>query len=51
MPAHGCHLAQAGWFPEWTLTEDFALGIELKKLKWQVRGPNSLALLQNNVFR
>lgn len=30
-------LLQAGWFPEWTLTEDFALGIELKKLNWQVR--------------
>lgn len=28
---------QAGWFPEWTLTEDFALGIELKKLSWQCR--------------
>lgn len=28
---------QAGWFPEWTLTEDFALGIELKKLNWQCR--------------
>lgn len=29
---------QAGWFPEWTLTEDFALGIELKKLNWQASG-------------
>ncbi|PSC71157.1 Six-hairpin glycosidase [Micractinium conductrix] len=28
---------QAGFFPEWTLTEDFALGIELKKLNWQCR--------------
>jgi cellulose synthase/poly-beta-1,6-N-acetylglucosamine synthase-like glycosyltransferase len=28
---------QAGWFPEWTLTEDFALGIELKRLGWQCR--------------
>jgi cellulose synthase/poly-beta-1,6-N-acetylglucosamine synthase-like glycosyltransferase len=27
----------AGWFPEWTLTEDFALGIELKRRKWQCR--------------
>ena len=27
----------AGWFPEWTLTEDFALGIELKKRGWQCR--------------
>lgn len=27
----------AGGFPEWTLTEDFALGIELKKRKWQCR--------------
>lgn len=29
--------ADAGWFPEWTLTEDFALGIELKKRYWQCR--------------
>jgi len=28
---------EAGWFPEWTLTEDFALGIELKKRGWQCR--------------
>lgn len=27
----------AGLFPEWTLTEDFALGIELKKRGWQCR--------------
>jgi len=27
----------AGWFPEWTLTEDFALGIELKRRNWQCR--------------
>ena len=27
----------AGWFPEWTLTEDFALGIELKRRGWQCR--------------
>jgi cellulose synthase/poly-beta-1,6-N-acetylglucosamine synthase-like glycosyltransferase len=27
----------AGWFPEWTLTEDFALGIELKRAGWQCR--------------
>ena len=33
---------QAGFFPEWTLTEDFALGIELKKLNWQVGGPGGL---------
>lgn len=26
-----------GWFPDWTLTEDFALGIELKRRKWQCR--------------
>ena len=26
---------EAGWFPEWTLTEDFALGIELKRRGWQ----------------
>jgi len=31
---------EAGWFPEWTLTEDFALGIELKKLGWQCRYVN-----------
>jgi hypothetical protein len=34
---------QAGWFPEWTLTEDFALGIELKKLSWQVSPCSLLA--------
>lgn len=27
--------SEAQWFPEWTLTEDFALGIELKKKGWQ----------------
>jgi cellulose synthase/poly-beta-1,6-N-acetylglucosamine synthase-like glycosyltransferase len=27
----------AGLFPEWTLTEDFALGIELKRRGWQCR--------------
>lgn len=27
----------AGWFPEWTLTEDFAMGIELKRRDWQCR--------------
>ena len=27
--------SEAGWFPEWTLTEDFALGIELKRRGWQ----------------
>lgn len=35
--SHHSPAAQAGWFPEWTLTEDFALGIELKKLNWQCR--------------
>lgn len=28
---------EAGWFPDWTLTEDFALGIELKRRNWQCR--------------
>ena len=27
----------AGWSPEYTLTEDFALGMELKKLGWHCR--------------
>lgn len=27
--------SEAGFFPEWTLTEDFALGIELKRRGWQ----------------
>jgi cellulose synthase/poly-beta-1,6-N-acetylglucosamine synthase-like glycosyltransferase len=27
----------AGWSPEYTLTEDFALGMELKKKKWECR--------------
>lgn len=29
--------SESGWFPEWTLTEDFALGIELKRRGWQCR--------------
>ena len=28
---------EAGWSPEYTLTEDFALGMELKKRGWQCR--------------
>jgi endoglucanase len=28
---------ECGWSPTWTLTEDFALGMELKKRKWQCR--------------
>jgi len=28
---------QAGWFPTYTLTEDYALGIELKKQRFQCR--------------
>ena len=28
---------EAGWSPEYTLTEDFALGMELKKRKWECR--------------
>jgi hypothetical protein len=28
---------QAGWSPEYTLTEDYALGMELKKRKWHCR--------------
>ena len=28
---------QAGWSPEYTLTEDFALGMVLKKHKWHCR--------------
>ena len=27
----------AGWSPEYTLTEDYALGMELKKRKWECR--------------
>ena len=27
---------ECGWSPTWTLTEDFALGMELKKRGWQV---------------
>ena len=29
--------AQAGWSPTYTLTEDFALGMELKKRNWSCR--------------
>ncbi len=28
---------QAGWSPEYTLTEDYALGMELRKRKWKCR--------------
>ena len=28
---------EAGWSPEYTLTEDYALGMELTRLKWQCR--------------
>ena len=28
---------EAGWSPEYTLTEDFALGMEMKKKKWECR--------------
>lgn len=28
---------ECGWSPTWTLTEDFALGMELKKRGWQCR--------------
>ncbi len=27
---------ECGWSPEYTLTEDFALGMELKMRQWQV---------------
>jgi len=32
-----CRLLQVGWFPTYTLTEDYALGIELKKERFQCR--------------
>ena len=28
---------EAGWSPEYTLTEDYALGMELTRLKWHCR--------------
>ena len=28
---------QAGWTPTWTLTEDFALGMEMKRYGWHCR--------------
>lgn len=28
---------ECGWSPEYTLTEDYALGMELKMRNWQVR--------------
>lgn len=31
---------QVGWSPTYTLTEDFALGMELKKNKWHCRYVN-----------
>lgn len=30
-------LAHAGWFPEYTITEDYALGMELKSRGYKVR--------------
>jgi Glycosyl transferase family group 2 len=30
-------LQEAGWTPQWTLTEDFALGLEMKKHGWHCR--------------
>ena len=32
--------AAAGWSPTYTLTEDYALGMELKKRRWQCRYVN-----------
>ena len=32
-----CALQQAGWTPTWTLTEDFALGMEMKRYGWHCR--------------
>jgi cellulose synthase/poly-beta-1,6-N-acetylglucosamine synthase-like glycosyltransferase len=29
--------SDVGWFPEWTLTEDFAMGIELMRRGWRCR--------------
>jgi endoglucanase len=31
---------EAGWSPEYTLTEDYALGMELKKRRWECRYVN-----------
>ena len=28
---------EAGWTPTWTLTEDFALGMEMKRNGWHCR--------------
>ena len=30
-------MQQAGWTPTWTLTEDFALGMEMKRYGWHCR--------------
>ena len=35
-----CAFAAAGWSPTYTLTEDYALGMELKKRRWQCRYVN-----------
>ncbi|KAK9826822.1 hypothetical protein WJX81_004238 [Elliptochloris bilobata] len=35
-----CAFAAAGWSPTYTLTEDYALGMELKKRHWQCRYVN-----------
>ena len=31
---------EAGWTPTWTLTEDFALGMEMKRNGWHCRYVN-----------
>ena len=38
---------ECGWMPEYTLTEDYALGMELKMRQWQVY----LALIKQQLCR
>jgi cellulose synthase/poly-beta-1,6-N-acetylglucosamine synthase-like glycosyltransferase len=33
-------LAHCGWFPEYTITEDYALGMELKVISVEMYGEN-----------
>ena len=30
-------MREAGWSPQYTMTEDFALGMEMKKAQWHCR--------------
>lgn len=48
----GCCFCQVGWFPTYTITEDYALSMELKKAGCKGRYlPLNLVVRQHCVFR